>query len=247
MKYIKLIILIIIIISLNDNIFAQPKATVQFVGGYSLPLADLKGNFGEIYSKWTGNGNPDTNTFFMKSGINYGILVKFPIKKKSNINIIGGVAFDSFNNTASYNDSTGTADYDLTQSVLGITLGAEYNFNKRKSKLNPFFGAEFSLNIFGGKLKVNTPSEATEFSMNSTTRYGFQVGGGIDYVLHNNVGIVVGAKYSYSNLVGKEFINDIGKKYNLNDGEHSSNGSDYPEKKVTFVKFYGGLSFYFGR
>ena len=68
-----------------------------------------------------------------------------------------------------------------------------------------------------------------------------------DYVFHNNLGIVVGAKYTYANLIGKEFKDDTGTKYNLNDGEHTSNGVNYPEKKVRYIHFYGGLSFYFGR
>jgi opacity protein-like surface antigen len=183
----------------------------------------------------------------MKSGVNYGIFVRFPIKKKSNIHIIGGLGYDDFSNSASYNDSTGAADFTLKQSVLGVTLGAEYDFYSKKSKFMPFVGAEMMLSIFGGKLIIDEPTESRELKMNTTSRFGFQLGAGVDWIFHNNLGLVLGAKYTYANLFGKEFIEDKGTKYNLNDGEHTSNGVDYPEKKVRYIHFYAALAFYFGR
>lgn len=247
MKYKILISVIFLILAINNTSFSQPTAIVQFFFGYSLPLPELKGNFGETYSTWTGNGNPDTNTFFMKSGISYGIYVKFPAARKSKVNITGGIGFDVFSNSILYNEDTSFADYNLTQSIVGISLGAEYVFQSKKSKLNPFIGAELTMNIFGGKLKIEAPGGTTDLSMNSTIRFGFQIGAGADYVVHNNIGIVLGAKYAFANVIGKSFKDDIGSKYNLNDGEHTSKGVSYPEKKITFLHFYGGMSFYFGR
>jgi len=247
MRYKSLILLIITAFAFVNITNSQPTGIVQFIGGYSHPLPDLKGDFGEMYYQWTGNGNPDTNTFFMKTGISYGIFVKFPVKSKSNVNIIGGIAFNVFSNTISYNDTSGIADFDLTQSILGITLGAEYVFQSKKSRLNPFIGAEFMFNIFGGSLTIVTPEETTDLSMNSTTRYGFQFGAGADYVVHNNIGITFGAKYAFANLIGKEFKEDIGTKYNLNDGEYTLNGANYPDKNIQYLQFFGGMSFYFGR
>jgi outer membrane protein W len=241
------IIVITAILTLSFALYSQPSGTVQFIGGYSQPLPDLKGDFGEMYYQWTGNGNPDTNTFFMKSGISYGIFVKFPVKHNSSVNIIGGIAFNVFSNTVSYNDTSGIGDFDLTQSILGITLGAEYAFQSKKSRFNPFIGAEFMLNVFGGSLTIVTPSATTDLSMNSTTRYGFQFGAGADYVVHNNIGITIGVKYAFANLIGKDFKEDIGTKYNLNDGAYTLNGANYPEKNIQYLQFYGGISFYFRR
>jgi hypothetical protein len=196
---------------------------------------------------WTGNGNPDTNTYFMKSGINYAIFVKFPVARKSNVNIIGGVGFNTFSNSIAYDDSTGNSSYDLTQSILNVTIGAEYNFHTKKSKFNPFAGVEAMLNIFGGKLKVESTEGTTDYSMNSTTRYGIQFGGGFDYVIHNNLGLTLGAKYAFANLFGKEYEKDVGSKYNLGDGEHTTDGAFYPDKHINYLQIYGGMSFYFGR
>jgi hypothetical protein len=246
MKHI-LILIIFLSLTIQNRSFSQPTATVQFYGGYSMPLADLKGSFGKTFATWTGGGNPDSNTYFMKSGVNYGIYVKLPISRKSNVNIVGGIGFDAFSNYASYDDSLGTGEFDLSLSVLSIIIGSEYIFQTKKSKINPFIGAEASINVFGGKLTAVYPTITNEYSMNSTIRLGFQVGGGIDFVIHNNIGILVGAKYAYANLIGKIYKPDIGFKYNLGDDEHTSNGATYPEKKIMFLHFYGGMSFYFGR
>ncbi|HMQ79412.1 MAG TPA: hypothetical protein PKE39_09890 [Ignavibacteria bacterium] len=226
---------------------SQPTGTVQFYGGYSLPMGDLKGNFGDTFGTWTGNGNPDTNTYFMKTGISYGIYVKFPVKRKSPVQITGGVGFNVFSNSQVYNDPSGAGDISLTQSHLAVVLGAEYNFAKKKSKLNPFIGAEAMVNVIGGKLTIIYTNETKDFTMNSTIRLGLQVGGGLDIVVHNNIGFVLGAKYAFANLIGKSYQEDFGTKYNLGDAAHDLNGASYPSKSIQYLHLYGGLSFYFGR
>lgn len=226
---------------------SQPVAIVQFYGGYSVPLGELKGNFGDEFNTWTGNGNPDTNTYFMKSGINYGIYFKFPVNRKSPLQITGGIGFDAFSNSVKYNDAGGTADIDLTQSHLAIVAGCEYNFATKKSKINPFIGAETMVNIFGGKLTIVFPEETKTFTMNSAIRLGIQAGAGVDFVVHNNIGIVLGAKYTFANLIGKSYESDIGTTYNLGDKEHIKNGVSYPSKNIQYLHLYGGMSFYFGR
>lgn len=246
MKFHFVIICIVMFLTANSA-NAQPTGTVQFYGGYSVPLGDLKGTFGSTYDTWTGNGNPDTNTYYMKTGISYGIYVKFPVKRKSPVQITGGVGFNVFSNSQVYNDAGGAADISLTQSHLAVVLGAEYNFSKKKTKLNPFIGAEAMVNVIGGKLSIIYPDETKDFTMNSTIRLGFQFGAGLDIVVHNNIGFVLGAKYAFANLVGKSFEEDFGSKYNLGDAAHDYNGSSYPSKNIQYLHLYGGMSFYFGR
>ncbi len=242
-------ILAAIIMVITYSAYSQPVGTVQFYVGYSLPTHDLRGDFGSTYSTWTGNGNPDTNTYFMKSGINYGIYVKFPVKRKSNFQITGGVGFDAFSNSVVYEgDSTGTADIDLSQSHLVMAVGGEYNLATAKSKLNPFIGVEATMSFIAGKLTIIYPSSTVEYTMNSTVRFGVQFGAGLDYVIHHNLGITLGTKYAIANIIGKSYESDLGSKYNLGDGEHTAeNGALIPSKTISYFHFYGGLSFYFGR
>lgn len=246
MKYI-LSAIIIMVCFFGQRSISQPTGTVIFYGGYSAPLGDLKGEFGNTYDTWTGNGNPDTNTYFMKSGISYGIYVKFPVKRKSPLQVTGGIGFNVFSNSQVYNDNSGAADISLTQSHLAIVLGSEYNFATAKSKINPFIGAEAMVNVIGGKLTIIFPTETKDFTMNSTIRLGLQLGAGVDFVVHHNIGLVLGAKYAFANLVGKSFQEDFGTKYNLGDAAHDYNGASYPSKNIQYLHLYGGMAFYFGR
>jgi opacity protein-like surface antigen len=237
-----------ILITISMSLMAQqPEGTVQFYVGYSLPTHDLQGDFGETFGTWT--ANPDSNTYFMKYGINYGIYVKFPVKMKSPLQITGGIGFDSFKNTAIYNeDTTGTADITLSQSHLVFAFGGEYNFTKGKRKFNPFIGAEAILTLIGGNLELIYPTETIEYTMKSALRLGFQFGAGFDYTFHHNLGFTLGGKYAIANVFGKDFNEDLGSKYNLGDAEHIDfRGVSVPAKTISYFHFYGGLSFYFGR
>lgn len=238
--------MIIMMISGIFKTYSQPTATVQFYAGYSAPFGDLRGKFGPTFNTWTG-GNPDTNTYYMSSGVNYGLAVKFPIKKRSPLQITGGIGFDAFSNSVTYNDAGGTADISLSQSHLNIVLGTEYNFAKKRSKINPFIGAEFMLSVIGGKLTIVFPTQTQTFNMNSTLRFGVQFGAGTDFVVHNNIGITIGAKFAFANLIGKSYKEDIGFTYNLGDKEHTINGSTYKNKNIQYLHIYAGMSFYFGR
>lgn len=247
MKYKLIILTIFAIITVNNISLSQPSATVQMIVGYSHPLPDMKGTFGATRNTFTGNGNPDTNTYFLKSGINYGIFIKIPLGKKSKFNINGGVAFNIFSNSVEYNEGTGSITVDLKQSILGVTLGSEYNFATKRSKVNPFIGAELSLNFFSGKYEEDYIDSVETLTLNSAVRGGINISAGVDFVLHNNIGAVVGAKYSFANLIGKNYEADTRRNYNLNDDSYTYNGSNYKSKNITFLQLYGGVSFYFGR
>src|SRR5688572_9238793 len=116
-------ILFIAIISmtfLNEITYSQATATVQFAGGYSLPLGDYYGVFGDTRETFTGNGNPDSNSYFMKHGFNYGIFVKIPVTKKSNFSIKGGVNFHNFGQSKEYSENSGSVTVSLKQNLFAV-------------------------------------------------------------------------------------------------------------------------------
>ncbi|MEO8512376.1 MAG: OmpW family outer membrane protein [Ignavibacteria bacterium] len=247
MKYL-LTIGILSLTFLNEISYSQPTATVQFIGGYSMPLGDYKGTFGETIDKFTGGGNPDSNTYFMHAGYNYGIFIKVPIKKKSSFSIKGGISFNSFGQSKEYPTSTTTSvTVTLKQSVLGITLGSEYDFGYRKNKIRPFIGAELAGNLFAGSFVEDYVDSTETFNLKSAFRLGVNVAAGVDFIVHNNIGLLIGAKFAFANLIGKSYAEDERFKYNLNDDKHTVNNVTYPSKNITYLQFYGGMSFYFGR
>ncbi len=246
MKYL-LILSIFSFIFLNEQAYSQPTATVQFIGGYSVPLGAYSGKFGVTRDQFTGNGNPDANSYFMKPGVNYGIFVKVPISKRSPFSIKGGIAFNVFGQTKEYIEGTGSITVTLKQSLFGITMGGEYDFGGRKSKVRPFAGAELSGIFFAGKYTEDYIDAVKTLTLNAAFRLGVNLVAGVDVTLHNNIGVLVGVKYSFANLIKKSFQADTRTKYNLNDASHTIDNINYPTRNITFLQLYGGISFYFGR
>ena len=234
------------------GLYSQPKATFQIVGGYSMPLGDYHGTFGSTYAQFTFGGNPDSSSYFMKSGINYGLIGKFPINRKTlPLSVTGSLLINGFGQNRQYaNDSgTGYLEVDLKQNITTIGFGLEYSTFGKKTKLNPYLGLEFMINIFSGQFTSyeSVSNITTLYSLISTVRAGLQARAGIDYVLHNNVGITLGAMYSTANLIGKSSGKDVTPNYYLNDAEHEDQGSVFPARSITYLQFFGGFSFYFGR
>ena len=243
-------ILFIAIISmtlLNEIAYSQATATVQFVGGYSMPVGDYYGTFGETLETFTFGGNPDSNTYFMKYGINYGIFIKIPVTKKSNFSIKGGVNFHNFGQSKEYDNNGGSIIVSLKQNLFAVTLGGDYDFGNFKNKLRPFLGAEFSGNFFSGSYEEDYIDSVETFEMNATFRMGVNLVAGADYRLHNNIGVLAGARFVYANIIGKKY--DVGSKtrYGLNDASYTIDNITYPSRNITYIQFFGGLSFYFGR
>jgi hypothetical protein len=247
MKYF-LIITIVSLNFLNEISYSQPTATVQFIGGYSLPLGDYSGKFGDTQAMFTGGGNPDSNSYFMRSGFSYGIFIKVPINKKSPFSIKGGVAFNIFGQSKEYQyGNGGGVTATLKQSILGVTLGGEYDFGYRKNKIKPFLGAELSGNFFAGSYIEDYIDSTETYNLNGAFRLGVNIVAGVDMQLHNNIGALIGVKYAFANLVGKKYEADRRPSYNLNDDSYTVDNINYPSRNITFLQFYGGMSFYFGR
>ncbi len=242
-------ILFIAIISmtfLNEIAYSQATATVQFVGGYSQPIGDYYGKFGDTRATFTGNGNPDSNSYFMKFGVNYGIFIKIPVTKKSNFSIKGGVNFHNFGQSKEYTEG-GSVTVSLKQNLFAVTIGGDYDFGHFKNKLRPFIGAEFSGTFFSGSYEEDYIDSVETLELNATFRMGVNLVAGADYRLHNNIGILAGARYVYANLIGKNYDADTKTRYGLNDKSYTSGNSTYPSRNITYLQFFGGLSFYFGR
>lgn len=238
-KFIRLFI-ILLLITLSISLYSQPKATVQFFGGYTAPLGDYKGTFGDsTITPYTS----DSLTYLMQSGINYGVSFKKPVTKKSNIYITASLAFNSIGQNKSFK----TLTVKLRQSIFSFAMGAEFQVAPVKSKINPFAGAELTANIFNGSLTQSNSTTTLTLNMRGAFRLGFMVGGGVDFAFHQNVGLIVGVKYAYTNVIGKKYEADTENDYGLNDAEYTINGAVYPSRKIQFLEFYGGVSFYFGK
>lgn len=233
---------IILVFITGSAAFSQPVAIVQFFGGYTAPVGDFKGNFGD--TTLLPLGSADTNSYLMTSGINYGISIKKPVTKTGQLLLTGMLIFNAFSQTKDFKND----NVKLKISIFSLTLGAEWMFSTKRSKFNPFLGADINFNLFNGSLVSTSTTTVTTFKLNSAFRMGAGAGGGIDFAFHQNVGIVVGAKYIFANILGKSSSAQSNTQtYYLNDAAYTDNGSVYKSRNITFLQFYAGVSFYFGK
>jgi len=238
---VKNLFLFIIITSVS---FSQPSSTLTFTGGFSIPLGIMKGTFGETYA--TSKANSDSSTYFLTKGINVGISLSKSLNKKKQLRFLGGLNYNSFTQSVNYIDTI-SIDINTSFNIFSFEGGIEYRHTTRTSKLNPFVSASLSANLYSGS-EVTTFSvgDPQTYTLNSAFRLGLILGGGIDFTLGNRLGIVVGTKYSMSNLIGKKTNGDVGKKFSLNDKAGTVNGVNYIDRNIYFIQIYTGITLYLG-
>jgi opacity protein-like surface antigen len=249
------IVLLFSVIILTGNLFAQPKFTINVTGGYGVPLGDFKT---EIPT--TERADADYFPYYTKQLINFGLDGKLAFGKKGNARVVFGVTYNMFSNSADAifrADSTGTlvtTNFKPKVNIISIYLGGEWAFMP-KGKINPFIGAGFAANFFGGKFEfgqsvfVKDAQRNEAMDMKSETRIGIIFDGGVDFMLSKNVGAVVGIKYHMINPLGKgaDDPSEIGpNEIDLGDQEHTEEGKTFAARSISSFNGYVGVSFYFG-
>jgi opacity protein-like surface antigen len=139
----------------------------------------------------------------------------------------------------------GTGTWRANMNIFTIGVGAEYDFAPKRPA-NPFVNVQFTTNIIGGKTKFeasggNVPSYSAD--MTSAVRFGAQFGAGVDVKLSKNIGVIIGGRYAFANLFGKDSTANTSTTYGLNDKETPTMKS----KKMAYLQFFAGMSFYFGQ
>ncbi len=234
-KLVALLIILAACFSLNNNsTFSQPQLKVHVTGGYDLPLPDLKGTY-----------PTDTNSMFQKSGFNVGADVKYYLGKKRNVGITLGGSYNAFTSgDVTMTNPNGVGVQKMN--ILAVALGVEYNFMP-KGKTQPFLGLEFTGNFFSGK-RTFTPTSGTasEQTMKSASRFGVQIGGGVDFKLSKSVGAVLGVKYNLANLIGKDSASTtVANEFTLTDKEYTVGATTIKSKNLSYIQIYAGVSFFF--
>lgn len=227
--------------TLKAQTYPVPKWNIHIHGGYTMGLPDLKGDYpADLIS----GKNP--TPFFAKNGFNFGADIKYYVDKKSTFGIMLALTYTMLSSgDIGINDSLyGVGTYRTNMNIMSIGVGAEYDFAPKRPA-NPFVNVQFTTNIIGGNTKLdatggNVTSYATD--MSSAVRFGAQFGAGVDVKLSKSVGVVIGGRYAFANLFGKDSTANSTTTYGLNDKETTTMKS----RKIAYLQFYAGMSFYFG-
>jgi opacity protein-like surface antigen len=245
MKKINTILAVLAIIfavnSIKSQTYPVPKFNIHFHGGYTMGLPDLKGDFPADLKS---GKNP--TPFFTKAGFNFGADAKYYVDKKSTLGIMLSLTYTMLTSgDIGVSDSAyGTGTFRANMNLFTIGVGAEYDFAPKRPA-NPFVNAQFTTNIIGGKTKFDqTSGSVASYSsdMTSAVRFGAQFGAGVDVKLSKTVGVVIGGRYAFANLFGKDSTSNTSTSYGLNDKETTT----MKARKIAYLQFYAGMSFYFG-
>ncbi len=250
----KLILITALVFLFTISIGSQTKYSINIIGGYSLPLADLKGDFPDTLGTSMLNFNK-SSTLLTKSGFNIGIIGKYCVDTLGKAKVTAGFNYNSFSGSKDYQRTSATLTYQNKVNIFTISAGAEYDFFPKK-KINPFIGLDLAANFFSGNITASGDSSYT-IQRKSESRFGVIANGGVCIQLNKSIGAVIGVKYSLTNLIGKKTdivttsstitdteetgttsFNELG----LNDEESSNNKS----KALYFLQIYAGISFNFG-
>ena len=241
MKKISSLIILLAVLFAVTNINAQPQMKVHVYGGYNVPLGNLAGN-----SNWATNTAPDRYAY-MKSGFNAGADFKYFLGKKRNIGLLLNAAYNSYN-TGDLSLLGGSYTTKFTLNDVRIGIGAEYDFMPMK-KANPFVGIDLTGNFLSGKETFS--SGGTDNTLNSASRFGLAVGAGVDIMISKTFGFVIGAKFDFMNLIGKQDSASIGtlaaNTYGLNDKADTEMGTAVNAMNFMDFQIYGGVTFAFGQ
>ena len=243
-KIYSLLLAIVILLILNFETAAQPKFTLYVTAGYSQPMGDFNNGFG-IHDTVPGSW-----PYLMRTAYNIGVTGKYAVNKDRNIKIVLGLNYNGFKNwgdleVTSDNGSgfptTETVQFRPKVAILALSLGGEYSF-KPKEVLNPFVGLDFTTNFFSGSFQSNPSSNFQRSQLKAETRFGLNIGGGLDYMISKYVGTVFGVKYCFANLVGKGGESDV-TSYQVALNDESSSIQD--ARNISYFQFYAGVSFFF--
>jgi hypothetical protein len=240
----KIFLIIFFLTSLQA--FSQPSSSLHFLGGYSIAMGDLKGKFGDTWATY--QTNPDSNTYFLQNGFNFGLDLKFaPYLKHKGFKIMGGVYFTNFSQGAQYSDSALSVQFAYALRIFSFSVGAEYSYITKTSKIHPFVNAQLMFSLFSGNYEETYSNDSTiNFTLKSASRFGVKLGGGVDIPVGRRLGVIIGANYNMANLMGKKSTGDFGTQYGLNDKEGIVNNTRYKNKSINFLNIYVGFSLYLG-
>lgn len=237
---------IITILILSSYSYSQPATTLNFMGGYSIAMGDMKGDFGPTQASFTVNS--DSNTYFLHNGYTFGMDLKFaPYTKHKSLKILGGIHYNSFSQGTQYSDTAGSIVIDYAMRIFSITLGLDLSYETKTSKINPFVNAQFTINFFSGNYdETYSNGNTTNLTLKAATRFGLKFGGGVDIPLGRRLGAILGINYNMANLFGKESSADFGTQYSLNDGEGTVDNKKWNNRGINFLNIYAGFTLYLG-
>jgi hypothetical protein len=265
-----LVTIFFVLVVINLNLRSQeadknykwkaPLITINGDFSYVIPLQDLHGSGVSDFFQFKNYGT--------RTGIAFNIDAKVALNKKRNLRAFLSLGFVQANrdDSLTYIDSNslsrgyplpGTSFYGAFSGGqsrvlirdLYIGLGVEHTLAPDKTVI-PFFGVELSLDYIYGYY-VQDPGlkgKDKNFNIKGGFRGGFGINTGADIRMLNNVGVILGAKYKFANVIGKNSVKTTeNDAMGILDAAASNlNSLLNKNRNIGYFQFYLGLSVFLG-
>ena len=156
---------------------------------------------------------------------------------------------------------SGTGKYTSVSSAPGsgtfrmnipyLALGTELSVYTDKKNLSSFnFGLDFNMTIITGMYhEYYSDGSYNSYGLQSNTRFG--IGGNViyNYRLSKAVGLNIGSRFQFVNLIGKSselYFEKNNNFYLLDESNTALSPLLSDDREIGFFKFFGGVSFYIG-
>ena len=173
----------------------QAQVSVQIGAGIGVisPTADLGGTTLDYYA-----------------GQNYGLGSGFALAGKVRLgllgfNLVGGVEYASLTNDG--NSEPGQGFVEVSQKILTFRAGPEFHINLPAIPVTPYLGGSLALHRFSGETTFRGVSKvpSATYSVETATRFGVGINGGVIFDLGPALSLDVGVGYSLMNVGGKDW------------------------------------------
>lgn len=187
------IILALIMLLAYNNSYAQITLQVGGGAGLTIPESDFSGTTMDYYS-----------------GKSYGLGSGLNLHAKAKVGLLGFLLFGQIDYNSLSNNGyavPGEGNIDISQKIVSFKVGPEFDLNIPMLPLTPYLDGNIALNFFSGSVAfqgvTNVPD--ANYVIESTSRIGIGLGGGVIFKLNPLMHLDVGLHYNLMNLLGKEF------------------------------------------
>ncbi len=274
---IKLVLpILLLLIALCERSYSQAgKIVFQGAFGITFPYDELKADDYVSYDT-LGYVFIDSSLFADHFGAQPGIMfagsAKVNFDKYAITRAVFTASFSGFNSFQALRSGTTLVrfvnntyqqrpiEYDYSFSNFGLGIGLEVAPTSFTNLISPFFNASFNFNFFSAEVSRRSGfNDSISANLNSF-RMGVNFNAGIEVMINNQMGVVLGAKYDLGNLILQDTKRDGYIEWGSNDaslndenGRYISNiyypigeGYNYFEskpKKINWGTAYIGINF----
>lgn len=215
-----LLLFIALLLLTSPQLYSQVTLQVGGGLGYISPAGDYSGSTIDFY-----NGTK----YGMSRGFNYHAKARVGLL---GLNLFGIIEYSTVSGDGE--SEPGQGKIENSHGIFSIKAGPEFNFSVPLSPVGFYLDGFVSANTYSGKVKFNGVPRMLSFEENleSTTRFGIGVGGGMLLDILPVVTLDFGIHYNLYNLFGKQYTSistSPERKYSytaLNDDKDPLYGTD---------------------